>query len=103
MKLAIRFDDDEYMTLAKELSKFNMFISMASCEYDIYPMRVAVDSETTSITIDIQNPNLTKAIIEHASAVMKNRLEVIDLPEECKAIFGKYFETLSMVFELNIA
>lgn len=102
MKIAIKFDDDEYMTLAKELLKSGVYIPLNSWSYGDFPVEMISKSSPPSLYINIKNPIMTKDIMNYAMKLMMAGTDPEGFQKECRDRFGKYFEMNNYTYYIKV-
>lgn len=101
MKIAIKFDDDEYMILASALYKIGVNIPLSSTEVDKYPIYYRIRKNPPAVYVNIKNKNLIKDILQYIVDIITYSVDEDFFCEDCKNTFGWYFETKKIVINLD--
>lgn len=96
MIINMRFDDEEYYTLAKLLAKSDVILPIFSFEFKQYPVHIKFDEEKMIMRINITNSAIIKEILRDIYSHMKDDISI----EKFKDHYTRYFEFEEIVFDV---
>ena len=101
MKIAIKFDDNEYIYLANAMNRIGIDLPLVSDEYDKYPIYYKIRKNPPSVYVNIRSKYLVRDIFKYIIELITYAVDEDYFIQDCKNNFGIYFEPIEVEFRFK--
>lgn len=101
MKIAVKFDDNEYMYLANAMTKIGVDLPLVSDEYDKYPVYYRIRKNPPAVYVNIKSKYMVRDIFSYIIDMITYSVDEDYFLQDCKNRFGIYFEPVEVVFKFK--